>query len=306
MYLSSLILLPTLLYLSSGARPSKSGPSDLDRVYTSISSLSEDIRTEQQSHESNFQIQLLQCQSEIKYREKELSDAEYAFSRAVVEHDMCQQEYQYTSSKYSHHQQFEDFITSNLGKTLGIRGLLQSYSDKKLQAYDQLLSTASQVTSQKSVPELVQVSTAALKNEEFEVATQLVDASEWTGEKLVRAIEGIQVSVQAARNERVSIVSSSQIHIQNIVEAMGKIKKGYADTYMRLQEYLGTMEECMQKQENLKFIASDMELRSKNLLRDIGTLCRGWADQFKELTQNRNKELELLASLNLIVAKRFI
>lgn len=296
----------SIVSLTFSARTSVSSQSDLESVYSSISALSESIRNEQKSHETSFHGQLLQCESEIKYREKELSDAKYAYSRAVVEHDMCMQGHEQSSSKYSHHQKFQQFITGNYKKTLGIRGLEQDFSMKKIQNYDLLLKAAGQVVSCSSVDELVEISNSALKNGDFQVASALAQVAKEPADTLLRVVQGIQVSVRAARQERISIDNDIQMNYEKIVNAMENVNKGYEDTFERLDEIIGSMEECMERQENMKFIASDMELRSQNLLRDIGILCKDWADQFQGLTANRKKEIDLLASLGLIAAKRFI
>jgi hypothetical protein len=261
---------------------------------------------EQKAHDLTFENQLKQCKSEIKYRETELSDAKYAYSRAVVEHDVCEGGKQHREAKILTVKNEKSFVESFESQLKALQGLERGYSAKKLSQYEYLSFLAQQNLVPEDKPEFIQIVNGALSTANSELVEEMTGFLEQsTSETFEQRMKSLKTAVEEAHEERASAVNEIDYHYKRILELTSQLVNSYEDSKEQQKEHILTLEECIKKQENMKFIASDLELRSQNLLRNIGILCKDWADQYKQLSSERSTQQELLLSLKEITSKRF-
>ena len=299
------LTLASLVSLSLSAESTKSKTSQLEKAFETIDSLSENLRADQLKQDLNFQSQLKQCQEEIKYRERELSDSKYSYKRAVVEHDICEHELQYSNIKKEFIERFEGFVKGKIPKFRGIQSLEQSFSGKRIEIYDSLLESVDKVLSFDSKSELLELGKTVMASGNSGLMSDFLQLSSSSADKFAENLASIKTSVKNARKERVFIEDDIDHRYKSIFAVLKNLVDSFADSNERFNEYITSMKECIKQQESMEFSASDQLLRSQNLLRNIGILCKDWADQYKAITTSREKQGSLLATLKSITSKRF-
>ncbi|OMJ89559.1 hypothetical protein SteCoe_8261 [Stentor coeruleus] len=305
MWISTQILLITILRYSLGIS-NKPSSSSLSQALETIDSMVQSLFEEQKSHDLTFQNQLKQCKYEIKYRETELSDAKYAYSRAVVEHDVCESEKHHRKAKILTVKNEKSFIESFESQLKALQGLEKGYSSKKLSQYEYLSFLTQQNLVSDDKQEFLQIASEALSTTNTELVGEITEFLEQsTTEIFEQRMKSLKTAVEEAHEERASAINDIDYHYKRIFELASQLVNSYEDSEVQQNEHIQTTEECIKKQENMKFIASDLELRSQNLLRNIGILCKDWADQYNQLSSERSTQQDLLLSLKEITSKRF-
>ncbi|OMJ69594.1 hypothetical protein SteCoe_32639 [Stentor coeruleus] len=305
MRISTLILLITTLPYSLGIS-NKISSSSLSQAIETIDSMVQSLFEEQKVHDLTFENQLKQCKSEIKYRETELSDAKYAYSRAVVEHDVCESGKHHREAKISTVKNGKSFIESFDSQLKSMQGLERGYSAKKLSQYEYLSFLTEQILFSNDKPVFLQIVNKALSTTNSELVGEMTGFLEQsTTEVFEQRMKSLKTAVEEAHEERASAINEIDYHYKRIFELTSQLVNSYEDSEEQQKDHILALEECIKKQENMKFIASDLELRSQNLLRNIGILCKDWADQYKQLSSERSTQQDLLLSLKQITSKRF-
>lgn len=298
----------------------------LSQVYFMLDDLTEEIRKEQQDHDSQISQQNMQCGQELAYRQREVTLAKFHYSKADSENDNCESALSLTNIRIMGNSKDQAFVKQELGRARGTRGFEEQIFRNKtagvkelLNIIDSSLASLEEASAEpKTLLELPEIAeklllTSAANDLVSHIAPTILSfvqiaensKSDVPSELLAQKLHELRISSQESGNILNKLEAEASDNFEDLINRLTSELQRLEEESRLMQKNLGDIKNCVESQQNIMFQASDKDFRDSGILKTIQRLCQDWKDQHESQSKLRAEEMMLIESMREISGTRF-
>lgn len=282
----------------------------LSSVLQLLTDLKTEVQNEQSSHDSVAKEQQFQCETELSFRAKEISDANTALSSANSQLTSCKNSLVRAQADLSNNVLSQQSLTEQKTQMISLREqekntYLQRVQDHQeaLDSIEIALDLLDEIFSgEESFVQLSTLSTKMLKNaikikatRQYaaiisifaQIAGRKVAADSVALEKVRQLLESLKENVENSlgsyQTEESEAVEAYEQRLEDLDQSFEELQ----DTEALLREQIDSFENCVAIQQGIVSSASSKLERNSEILAETQTMCDNFVQEYEDCTAKR-------------------
>lgn len=291
-----------------------------------INSLILSIRNEQAEHDDIYGVQTRECNDELSFRKKEVSDAVDALTRATEHKGRCQASYASANADLIRVRTYQQIMEEQIEFITTRRNDRAANFAKKQQHINSALSLidgAEQIVQEFANSQTSFVQVTRHFNNMFLQATKAGNAAEYapiltvlaeasqdgnvSSDNIARIrqlLGNLREKLQASLAEITDVENASIANFQGRKNRVQDVITLLVNVQGQLTAYIASMQACITKEEDVINAATSKRIRNQNLLNFGSDMCNAFNSEYSDSTGARRKEVDLLTKLRTFVEQR--